>query len=1262
MEDAQGLIRKLRAISDCNKAVLRAVSEHALLDEICSIICDSQVTGYRWAWVGFAQQDEGKSVLPVAWKGVDDEYLQRANITWADTERGRGPTGTCIRTGMPCHVQDYAVDSRLGPWRDAALARGVHSSIALPLKREDGLAFGALTIYGAGANVFTPDEIELLEGLADNLAYGILALRARVEAKRVEQVLRDSDERQRLIFENTGDVLWTWSVKTNQFTFISPSILQLRGYTAEEVMQQRMEDALTPESFQYSMAEISRRFQAMMAGDMSARVQRDTITQKHKNGSLIQTEIVSSLMLDADGNPWEVMGVSRDITQRILIANELKREKERAEQYLEVAEVILVGFDTEAKVQLINRKGLQVLGYEEGELIGKDWFRICLPAHEYEHVMTVYRSLVRGEIKPFEYVENSILTKSGELRFIAWHNSVLRDDDGRITGTLSSGEDITERRRAEDALNRRLVSLTQPLDSEDISIEELFSVEDLQRLQDSFAQATGVASLITLPNGLPITKPSNFCELCSGLIRNSEKGLANCMHSDAVIGRENFKGPTIKSCLSGGLIDAGASITLGGKHLANWLIGQVKNETVDESKILDYALDIGVDPEKFREALAKVPVMSPERFNDIAQFLFQIANELSLKAYQNIQQAREITQRQKAEAELKESKDRLTRAEAVSKGGNWEIHLDTGKVTASEGARRIYNIPGSTWTLADIQALPLLEYRPMLDMALKGLLEKGEPYNVEFKVSQNRTGKIIDIHSIAEFDREKRILFGVLQDISERKLAEDMLQKTKAQQKAILDNMPFLAWLKDTKGRFLEVNEPFAKSCGRSRDDLLGRTDFDVWSRELAQKYFDDDQKVMELDKKVHVEEPITEVTGTRWFETYKMPIYDKDHNILGTTGLSADITQRKRSEAALRESEAFNKLLFLSSRTPIVVIDVQTWKYVDCNMAAVEIYRFSSREDVIGKTSLNVSAPIQYDGTPSEGKARFFMDECLKNGSVVFEWLHQRPDGEQWDAEVHLMTFRAQGRSLMQFSLSDISYRKRAERERESLIKDLESKNAELERFTYTVSHDLKSPLITIKGFLGDIGESARRGDFELMEKDLARVNDAGTRMEALLRDLLELSRVGRVVNPSEDFPMGSAVDAAILATAGGVQGRGVRLTVEQGMPAVRADRTRIIEVWQNLIENAVKYMGDQPNPELVIGFLQDGPPTTFFVRDNGIGIDPRYQHRIFGLFDKIDPRSDGTGIGLSLVSRIVELHGGRIWVDSELGKGSTFFFTLGK
>jgi len=193
------------------------------------------------------------------------------------------------------------------------------------------------------------------------------------------------------------------------------------------------------------------------------------------------------------------------------------------------------------------------------------------------------------------------------------------------------------------------------LDLNNIQFSDIFVLEEIQQMQDLFSNATGVASLITNTEGIPITRPSNFCRLCNDIIRNTEKGRINCYRSDSTLGRSNQLSPVVRTCLSGDLWDAGVSITVGGKHIANWLVGQVRSAKSNRVHMMKYAEEIGADKEAYIDAFNEVPVMTFEHFNNVASMLFQFVNELSDKAYSNLLLKAQITEREKVTAMLQKS-------------------------------------------------------------------------------------------------------------------------------------------------------------------------------------------------------------------------------------------------------------------------------------------------------------------------------------------------------------------------------------------------------------------------------------------------------------------------------------------------------------------------------------------------------------------------------------------------------------------------------
>ena len=487
------------------------------------------------------------------------------------------------------------------------------------------------------------------------------------------------------------------------------------------------------------------------------------------------------------------------------------------------------------------------------------------------------------------------LKKVGSMRFETQHrckDGSLQDVEVVANYMSYEGEEficsiirnISERKQLELVKERRMLSLTSPLEEiGDVQFTDLFDLEEIQLIQDAFASATGVASIITNTEGMPITKPSNFCDLCMNIIRKTEKGFENCCRSDAMLGKLNPVGPIMQPCMSGGLWDGGTSIKVGNRHIANWLIGQVLDESCDMESMKAYAREIGADEEAYNDALQKVKRMSVEQFKEVCNALFLIAGQLSNMALQNIQQARHITEKQKAS-------------------------------------------------------------------------------------------------------------------------------------------------------------------------------------------------------------------------------------------------------------------------------------------------------------------------------------------------------------------------------------------QERELLINQLQEKTSELERFIYTVSHDLKSPLITISGFLGFLKEDFKNRDEAEFTSTISRISLASERMKQLLDELLELSRIGRKTNPPEKVNLNALVHEVIDVISGRIQEFAAVVEVDPDLPEVMVDRRRILQVYENLIDNAVKFSSGQATPpHIIVGVRRNEKELLLFVADNGIGIETHYSGKIFELFEKLDPRSSGTGVGLAIVKRVIEVHGGRIWAESEgIGRGTTFCFTL--
>ena len=225
----------------------------------------------------------------------------------------------------------------------------------------------------------------------------------------------------------------------------------------------------------------------------------------------------------------------------------------------------------------------------------------------------------------------------------------------------------------------------------------------------------------------------------------------------------------------------------------------------------------------------------------------------------------------------------------------------------------------------------------------------------------------------------------------------------------------------------------------------------------------------------------------------------------------------------------------------------------------------------------------------------------------------------------------------------------------------ELKQRNIELDQFAYTVSHDLKSPLVTVNGFVGLLAKDVEAGNIESAAKDMQQIVSATTKMGHLLDDLLELARVGSVINKPKLLSLNQLSDEIIFTMQGLLTESGAEIEIAPDLPTVLADKNRIGEVIQNLFENAIKFCGEGKTPKISVDAEIQGNWVQCRVKDNGIGIDSNYHDKVFGLFDRLDPGIDGTGVGLALVKRIIEVHGGKVWIESEgTGLGTQFCFTL--
>jgi PAS domain S-box-containing protein len=461
---------------------------------------------------------------------------------------------------------------------------------------------------------------------------------------RAEEALKESETRFRLLAENATDLI-SRHAPDSTFLYISPSCQKVLGYTPEELIGQLPYHYFHPEDI-------------FLVRDSHNSILHDSLSSlttyrfKRKDGTYLWLETLSHSIFDPKtGEILEIHCSSRDVSQRIQADLALRESEARFRYLADNVPMMIIMTDMDGQAVYFNRAWLEFRGQDQTNEMGWGWFNGLHP-EDREH----YQQALSQAIKTHQKMSTEFRVKNhaGQYRWLV-NTAVPRyNGEGSYAGLIGVMQDITEQKQAEAALQNRILALTQPVgELASLRFEDLFNLEEIQTIQDAFASATGVASIITDIHGHPITRPSNFCYLCENIIRKTEKGLDNCIRSDEALGKDSPVGPTVRPCLSGGLWDAGTAIRVGDHQIANWLIGQVMNEKIDEERMMAYAVSIDADLDQYQAALKKVPRMSAEKFEKVAQALHLIAQQISLLALQNVQQARYITSLKQSQDEIR---------------------------------------------------------------------------------------------------------------------------------------------------------------------------------------------------------------------------------------------------------------------------------------------------------------------------------------------------------------------------------------------------------------------------------------------------------------------------------------------------------------------------------------------------------------------------------------------------------------------------------
>jgi PAS domain S-box-containing protein len=1060
------------------------------------------------------------------------------------------------------------------------------------------------------------------------------------ERKQIEEALRESESRFHSVLDGSNDVIYRVNMQSNSYEYISPSVEALIGFTQDEATSIDAETGLSmihPDDLLAMRAAIEH---LKETGKSNAEYR-----QRTKNGDYIWISNHMSLTKDSAGQPLYRNGNIRDITERKWIDEALKESEEKYRNIVETANEGIFVFDSDIRVTYANNKMGEMLGYSPEEMIGR---------HGTDFVDEEYKiyTEIRKEkrLQGIDEVhENKLVHRNGSIKWALVGSKSIFDKAGKFTGILSMVTDITERKQLEEQTRLRAEELATVMETTPVAIwvghdPQSHSITG-NRMANEFYE---------------VEEGENVSANVTPVRRFFHKGIE--LNADEL---------------------------------------PMQEAALNDIDIRNVELDVLLQSGKWRFMLGSASPLHDADGNvrgSVGAFI-------------------DITERKQAEDALCESEGKYRNIVETANEGICVTDAEARITYANEKMAKMLDysreelIGRSTWSFVDKNNMAIAKLNN--EKRRQGIEETHE---IKL-ISKDGSPLWMLVSSKSIFDESGNLSssLNMLTDITERKRAEELLseayevlqaqseelqvqnEELKAQSEELHEAYETLfrseekyrnivetanegIAIIDAETRITYINNKMAEMLGYSPEEMIGRSGMDFVN--------ENDQAIAKLNQEKRWQgiEDTHEFKYTRkdgsplWVLVSSKSLFDGNGKFTSVLNMFTDMTERKKVEEALQkahdslevkvkertaELEKANKSLEVSEEKYRSLFDnmiegfilnevilgfdgnLKDLRYVEINKSFENIMGLT-KEVVLGNTIKNLFPQVD----------PIYMESVAKTVSTgqpqIIEW-YSRVLDKYLDTRIYIPKIGYVG-----VIYRDITERRKAEETLKSKLEELARSNDELEQFAYVSSHDLQEPLRMISSYLQLLQRRYQGKIDEKADKYIYYAVDGAARMQTLINDLLEFSRV--TTRAGELEPTDSELVLNQVQSNLDLYIKENKATVSHDpLPEVIADSTQMAQVFQNLIANGIKFHGEEA-PRIHISAEKKASEWQFSVKDNGIGIDPQYSERIFEVFKRLHNKEEypGTGIGLAVCKKIVERNGGHIWVESEHGKGSTFYFTL--